>query len=1180
MGIIGDVYDVEDFSELGYYIAVGDFSTVSGQSDVLHNIAFFGKNGYDMYYSASSANIITSIDGPIRTAKIHYYYGPPFFQHLYYLYIGGDFTMVNGQTRNGIARFYLNASISTDISTFALHGWDPQFSANPATVYDIEKRNDTLYVAGDFFDVNYGASYPYDLRPAKIAAFNASSGADLNMFHVGQVCNSTISSDVTRGIELAKHRILVSGEFSGMNPWDSFVRFDYTGCYDSDFSPAVSTQTGPGYSTGGYDVAISADTNYAGTYQYLALDGSLWSITDTTYYGPPLSLLPQTGTGGNGVAYTPPPPGSYIIDYTDVAGYKDQMFFARSLVYNGGGAAPAEFSNVFSYDEGGINWAAPNMTYDFLDIDYEHLFVNDNLLFVTAPVTFDLSFGGLGGGPSRTGIAIYCLEPDDAQNFTAFDTTVCQGDIVTYTIPAAKFADGYDWSFSGGGADLNMGQSGEQSTIDDTVTIDIEFLETFTGGVLTVTPYSTCNGHTMNSSKVYSDPISITIGLNPLPNAIAGADTVLNCYNNEQVTLNGYSDSVIVEYRWNQILNPFFPDSIGINYTAHDSDWYVLKVKAPNGCLNFDTVFVDMDTIKPTFNPIIPDILGCDDTIYVTGVPNNGIDTICWWNPFGTSDSIPNPLQCSDNGPYSIGSYDFYTKFIGNGCISYTSIIVEKNDTVADIQINGYASIPISGYLDVITCAIPSLNLQTYSNTTNSTVNWMDNDSTNPQGDTKLIAASGLYLIQSINNDNNCIDYAWLQIGVDSSFATLMIDQPITDLNCSNDSILLNGSTFTNDTTLIWTGTSISPSNNPLYVTSPGYYTFNVTKNSNGCTNKDSVLVVQNNSIDINTSNDTVGCNQDQIDVSASYVGNISGITYSWSNGATSASTSYTAGSDSLAIIEISGNGGCYGTDTVKISIPPLPAISVQGYAPCGTPNSGYLVVTPLSGWAPFEYSIDGGTTFQSSSTLAGLSSGNYTITMKDSLGCIYDFPATLSDDAAPPTPDFLLSTYNYESDTIAIVNVSNPMPDSVNWIFPTSFIIIDDNDTLPLVILPDTGEFVVTMEGYYGACIGSKTKVIHVTEFDTTVATLYNENGIKSVSLYPNPTNGNFTVEVELYKEQNIILNLSDMSGYVYEQVTEQNALIYSHDFQMDLNAQNGTYVIYIAAEFDSAYITFILNK
>jgi hypothetical protein len=48
----------------------------------------------------------------------------------------------------------------------------------------------------------------------------------------------------------------------------------------------------------------------------------------------------------------------------------------------------------------------------------------------------------------------------------------------------------------------------------------------------------------------------------------------------------------------------------------------------------------------------------------------------------------------------------------------------------------------------------------------------------------------------------------------------------------------------------------------------------------------------------------------------------------------------------------------------------------------------GSIQAIPSGGTAPYQYSIDGGTTFQAGSGFGGLGQGNYTITVKDSKGC------------------------------------------------------------------------------------------------------------------------------------------------------------------------------------------------
>ncbi|QQY81726.1 T9SS type B sorting domain-containing protein [Tamlana sp. s12] len=54
----------------------------------------------------------------------------------------------------------------------------------------------------------------------------------------------------------------------------------------------------------------------------------------------------------------------------------------------------------------------------------------------------------------------------------------------------------------------------------------------------------------------------------------------------------------------------------------------------------------------------------------------------------------------------------------------------------------------------------------------------------------------------------------------------------------------------------------------------------------------------------------------------------------------------------------------------------------------CNGGNNGSITITGVDGIAPFEYSIDGGTTFQASNVFDGLVEGNYDIAVRDSKSC------------------------------------------------------------------------------------------------------------------------------------------------------------------------------------------------
>ena len=77
-----------------------------------------------------------------------------------------------------------------------------------------------------------------------------------------------------------------------------------------------------------------------------------------------------------------------------------------------------------------------------------------------------------------------------------------------------------------------------------------------------------------------------------------------------------------------------------------------------------------------------------------------------------------------------------------------------------------------------------------------------------------------------------------------------------------------------------------------------------------------------------------------------------------------------------------------FGTDTVRVNRSAgLAATATPNAASCGA-NNGVISIGNLSGGtAPYQYSIDGGTTWQASNVFNGLAAGPYTVQVKDAPG-------------------------------------------------------------------------------------------------------------------------------------------------------------------------------------------------
>jgi hypothetical protein len=116
-------------------------------------------------------------------------------------------------------------------------------------------------------------------------------------------------------------------------------------------------------------------------------------------------------------------------------------------------------------------------------------------------------------------------------------------------------------------------------------------------------------------------------------------------------------------------------------------------------------------------------------------------------------------------------------------------------------------------------------------------------------------------------------------------------------------------------------------------------------------------------------------------------------------------------------------------------------------------------------------------------------------------------------------------------------------------------------------------------MLAWFGTCQMSLTKNIHVFKFDTSIANNYNNNGIKSIILYPNPNTGNFTVDVSLYKTQTFAIFVIDALGHELLRLPYNNLDFISAPINIS-NPTPGTYLLKVIAEYDSQTKSFLITQ
>ncbi len=164
-----------------------------------------------------------------------------------------------------------------------------------------------------------------------------------------------------------------------------------------------------------------------------------------------------------------------------------------------------------------------------------------------------------------------------------------------------------------------------------------------------------------------------------------------------------------------------------------------------------------------------------------------------------------------------------------------------------------------------------------------------------------------------------------------------------------------------------------------------GAYTVTV-KDANGCTNT-TIVSVNNSSgptITATSTNASCGLNNGLITVTATGTGPLQ---YSKDGFNFQGSNTFSLIAAGTYVIYVKDALGCIATTTITVKNTAAPQIAAIATPASCTINDGTITITATGGTGTLQYSIDG-TAFQISNVFAGLSTGNYIVTVKDVNGC------------------------------------------------------------------------------------------------------------------------------------------------------------------------------------------------
>lgn len=218
--------------------------------------------------------------------------------------------------------------------------------------------------------------------------------------------------------------------------------------------------------------------------------------------------------------------------------------------------------------------------------------------------------------------------------------------------------------------------------------------------------------------------------------------------------------------------------------------------------------------------------------------------------------------------------------------------------------------------------------------------------------------------------------------GEDSVRVTLL---PLPIANAGPDEVICRGDTAdltaSGGQSYLWSN-GVTHAQNPVNPPYSAIYHVTVT-DSNGCSNKDSVLVYLNPGPPADAGADTSVCLGDSVVLTAS-----GGISFQWSGGEQQAQIHVAPDSGRFYVVEVTDTAGCRAVDSVYVAVNELPGLSAQVSEPilCVGTSSTLMVSGAMTfHWYPYDFLSD---STGNQVVASPLESVSITITGIDENGC------------------------------------------------------------------------------------------------------------------------------------------------------------------------------------------------
>ena len=334
---------------------------------------------------------------------------------------------------------------------------------------------------------------------------------------------------------------------------------------------------------------------------------------------------------------------------------------------------------------------------------------------------------------------------------------------------------------------------------------------------------------------------------------------------------------------------------------------------------------------------------------------------------------------------------------------------------------------------------------------------------------------------------------------------------------------------------------SVSPSSTTTY-TVTGTDTL-------GCTNTALAIVTVNALPTVTTSGAVAICSGESTDLTA---GGAS--TYAWDNGAGTDALA-TVSPDSTTTYTVTGTDtlGCSDTAQAMVTVNALPTVTASGTATICEGES-----TDLTAGGASTYTWDNGGGTGSPTSVSPSTTTTYTVTGTDTFGCTETAQATVT---VTPLPDVSVSQ---TGEVLTALNVN--MGITYQW--------VDCNNSFAAISGETSQTYTATDNGGYAVVINENSCADTSICYDVTSVGIFDTDFGNDFTLYPNPTDGNFSIDLGESRHP-ATLTIMDLAGRIIQSSTNnENQLV-----NLNLDGPAGVYLLMIESGDKRAVIRVLKN-